>query len=322
MSLCIYITSVLCCPCVFTSRLFCVVPSLVHILLDEIVGSTVHRCLDPAPMETSVSAHRFQLLIRRVDFGVEKEQAEAELGKTEARRERKLDPVVSSDMLEDFDEAVYWKVMTWQDSALPEEGEGPEEMAQEEAHGGTDLLTSIGRNERGEGKGLMEPLVARVPLPDVVTSTHMSLAVGKEEMAVKTVNIKASDVEGATTLKQQFDVDTSDVVVILRNQPIKQRSIFDFRLPWQPDLVQEREITVLATSTVSITSEEEFFDTVEEQQLLVDVPFFSPMPRLRRLSSDASYDMMSDLAQLKDMDIKVIMNPRFTFQAFSDCNIL
>jgi len=29
--------------------------SLVHVLLDEIVGSTVHRCLDPVTMEPSVS---------------------------------------------------------------------------------------------------------------------------------------------------------------------------------------------------------------------------------------------------------------------------
>ncbi len=29
--------------------------SLVHFLLDEIVGSTVHRCVDPVTMETSVS---------------------------------------------------------------------------------------------------------------------------------------------------------------------------------------------------------------------------------------------------------------------------
>jgi len=29
--------------------------SLVHVLLDEIVGSTVHRCLDAVTMEPSVS---------------------------------------------------------------------------------------------------------------------------------------------------------------------------------------------------------------------------------------------------------------------------
>ena len=33
--------------------------SLVHFLLDEIVGSTVHRCVDPHTMEMSVSTHTF-----------------------------------------------------------------------------------------------------------------------------------------------------------------------------------------------------------------------------------------------------------------------
>ena len=48
------------CYCTTDHIVFLTLYSLVHVLLDEIVGSTIHRCLDPITMEPSVS--RLKLL--------------------------------------------------------------------------------------------------------------------------------------------------------------------------------------------------------------------------------------------------------------------
>jgi hypothetical protein len=209
--------------------------SLVHFLLDEIVGSTLHRCLDPVTMETSVSARRFELLLDRVD----------------AQPDQDTRGVVN-----DFEEAVYWKVMNWKD-------------------------------------GLPYNLIESFEFPDDSPDPDL-----------------LSDDAGP---KKQFDVDDSDVVVVQKREPITKR------LPWKKKTIEDLELHILAESAAvsMVSSSEDLFYDAPEQ--LIDIPRFERWRHSSR-DTDASYDRMTeDLEMLRHTDIRVITNPKFTFET---CTLL